>query len=219
MALVTGLAVNAQSEPQLRTPMAVKPMFGVKAGINLANLEIKDDVSAAAGANFNSKTSLHAGIFYNIPITRMFRIQPEVVYSIQGAKTSAISSSDANLAGTKEIDLHYVQVPLMFQLMTPGGFQIEAGPQVGFLSSANADRTAGDQVNLKDRNYIKKVDFALGGGVGYITRIGLGIHAKYTYGFTNIWNNEESPLGTPPVLDSRNRVVQIGLHYAFGAAK
>lgn len=219
MALATGIAVNAQSEPQLRTPMAVKPMFGVKAGVNLANLEIKDDATAAAGGNNNSKTSLHAGVFYNIPITSAFRIQPEVIYSIQGAKTAAMSSTDANLAGVNEIDLHYVQVPLMFQFMTPGGFQIEAGPQVGFLSSANADREAGGQVDLKDRNYIKKVDFALGGGVGYMTRVGLGVHAKYTYGFTNIWNNEESPLGTPPVMDSRNRVVQIGLHYAFGAAK
>lgn len=216
MALCAGIAVNAQDAPQLRTPMSVKPMFGIKAGLNAARLEVHDD--ASAGAESNSKSSLHAGIFYNIPIAGAFRIQPELIYNIQGTKTEAMASTDANLAGIQEIDLHYITLPVMFQMMTPTGFSVEVGPQVSFLSSANADRNNGSQVNLKEGNYVKKVDFALGGGVGYTTRVGLGLHAKYTYGFTNVWNNEESPVANSG-MDASNRVFQVGLHYSFGASK
>lgn len=218
MAVGAAFAVSAQSEPQLRTKMEVKPRFGFKAGVNLANLEIQDDASAAAGTNNNNKTSLHAGFFYQIPVTSSFRIQPELIYSIQGAKTNGkVPAAATALAGAEEIDLHYVSLPVMFQYVTPGGFMVEAGPQFSYLSSANADASAGE-VNLKDGNYVKKIDFALGGGVGYTTRIGLGAHAKYMYGFTNIWNNEDSPIASVG-MEQGNRVFQIGLHYLFGAAK
>ncbi len=219
-ALCAGIAVSAQDAPQLRTPMEVKPRFGIKAGLNLANLEINDDASAAAGANTNSKTSLHAGVYYQIPLSAAFRVQPELLYSIQGAKTNAMSSTDPNLAGLNEYDFHYVALPVMFQFVTPGGFMVELGPQVSYLSSANGDRANdGGQVNLKEGNYVKKIDFAAGGGVGYTTRVGLGLHAKYMYGFTNVWNNEDSPVANTSDMTYRNRVFQIGLHYSFGAAK
>lgn len=218
LALSAGIAANAQNEPQLRTPMAVKPMFGIEAGVNLANLEIKDDATANAGTNFNSKTSYHAGVFYDIPVTAAFHIKPALLYSNQGTKSSAMVSSNPTLAGITEIDLHYISLPVMFKYKTPAGFAIEAGPQISYLSSANGDKNTGSEVDLKDGEFVKDIDFAVVGGVGYTSRIGLGLHAKYSYGFTNVWNNEKSPV-VASGMDARNRVVQIGLHYAFGAAK
>ena len=199
--------------------MEVKPRFGIKAGVNLARLEIDDDASAAAGANTNSKTSLHAGVFYNIPVSAAFRVHPELLYSIQGSKTNAMTSTDPNLAGLTEYDFHYVSLPIMFQFVTPGGFKVEAGPQVSYLSSANGDRANdGGEVNLKDNDYVKPIDFAAGGGIGYMSRVGLGVHARYMHGFTNVWNNEDSP-NISARMKAQNRVFQIGLHYMFGAAK
>lgn len=219
LALATGVAVNAQDAPKLRTEMAMKPYFGIKAGVNSARLEIDDDGTNAAGYNTNNKTSLHAGVFYQIPISSSFRIQPELIYNIQGTKVNAISSTDPNLSGLNEVDLHYISVPLMFQFVSPGGFHVEAGPQFSFLSSANGDRANnGGEVNLKDGDYVKKVDFSLGGGVGYTTRVGLGVHAKYVHGFTNVWANENSP-NAGSGMQWRNRNLQFGLHYMFGAAK
>lgn len=218
LALCAGIAANAQSEPQLRTPMAVKPMFGVMAGVNLARLETKDDATATT-SNVNSKTSFHAGVYYDVPVTAAFHIKPALVYSNQGTKTTAMSSSNPTLAGITEIDLHYISLPVMFKFKTPGGFAVEAGPQFSYLSSANADKSSGGgEVNLKDGEFVKDIDFALVGGVGYTTRVGLGAHAKYNYGLTNVWNNEKSPV-VAAGMDARNRVVQIGLHYSFGAAK
>lgn len=217
LALAAGIAVHAQSEPQLRTPMEVKPRFGIKAGINSARLEIKDNTSANSGMNNNAKTSLHAGVFYNIPVAGAFRIQPEILYNIQGSKTSPMNNSDAALDNLNEYDLHYFTVPVMLQLATPSGFLIEAGPQFSYLSSANGDKNDGGETNLKDEKLVKKTDFSLAGGVGYVTRIGLGISARYVYGFTNIWDNDDSRVGS--VMDFRNRVLQVGLTYHFGASK
>jgi hypothetical protein len=217
LAFAAGIAVNAQ-DPQLRKPMEVKPRFGIKAGVNSARLEIDNDRNEASGLKTTSKTSLHAGVFYNLPVSDKFRIQPELLYSIQGSKTSAMSSTDPNLAGINEYDFHYVSLPVMLQYMTPGGFSVEVGPQVSYLSSANADRSNGTEVNLKDMDYIKKVDFSAAGGIGYLTPIGLGINARYVHGFTNVFNNEDRPASTSG-WNYQNRNLQFSLVYHFGATK
>lgn len=217
MAVATAFAAGAQSEPQLRTKMEVKPRFGIKAGVNLANLEIDDDASAAAGTNTTRKTSVNGGFFYNIPVSESFRVQPELLYSIQGAKSNAMTSTDPNLAGLTEYDFHYLAVPVMLQYATPGGFMVELGPQFSYLSSANGDK-ANAEVDLKKGDYIKSIDFAAGGGVGYLSRIGLGINARYMHGFTNVFNNDDRP-ATTSGMTFRNRNFQIGLSYHFGAGK
>lgn len=218
MALIAGIAVNAQDAQRLRTPMAVAPRFGIKAGINSARINIDESPANSQGMKINAKTSLHAGVFYNAPLSPTISIQPELVYNIQGTKTTAMSSTDPNLSGVNEIDLHYVSLPVMFQIKSPSGFFAELGPQISYLSSANGDRANGNQVNLKDGKYIKKTDIAAAGGIGYLTPIGLGIGARYVYGFSNIWNNEDRPASTMG-MDYQNRVLQVGLTYHFGANK
>jgi hypothetical protein len=218
MAFVAALAVNAQNTQQLRTPREVTTRFGIKAGVNSASLNVKETTAGNQNNKVNAKTSLHAGVFLNAPLSSNFRIQPELLYSIQGAKTTAMSSSDLMLAGINELDLHYVSLPVMFQYMSDGGLSLELGPQFSYLSSANGDRNNGSQVNLKDGNYIKKTDVAVGGGVGYLTRIGLGVNARYVYGFTNVWNNKERPASTTG-MNYQNRNLQFSLTYHFGAHK
>ena len=77
----------AQNEPQLTTPMEVKPRFGIKGGVNLASLEIDDD-TPATNFNTNSKTSFHVGVYGNIPLSDMFRFQPELLYVGGGSKVN-----------------------------------------------------------------------------------------------------------------------------------
>lgn len=204
-----------QTTPQLTTPMEVKTRFGIKGGVNLATLEIDDQ--STPNMNTNMKTAFHGGFFVNVPLTTNFRFQPELLYSAQGTKADTRSSTEANLAGINEYDFHYVALPLMFQYMTPGGFLVELGPQFSYLSSANGDRLNNSSVNLKDMEYVKKTDFAGAAGIGYLSRIGLGINARYVNGFSNVWNNDKSPSTTDAKY--KNRVVQIGLNYHFGAGK
>ena len=215
LVMATGLAVFAQSEPTLRTPMESKVRFGLKGGVNLATLHLtSEDFPAGMTPNTNMKTSGFGGVFVNLPLSTSFRLQPEVVFSSQGSKLEGGALS----SGTYEIDAQYINVPVMFQYQTMGGFFVEAGPQVGFLVKAEQDGpddTGDGDVDIKDN--MKTTDFAVAGGIGYLSRIGLGINARYNAGLSNVFNAEDD--NSQYSGKAKNSVVQIGLVYHFGAAK
>lgn len=231
MLIVAGIAVSAQdttmsttapigslnrNTPQLRTPMAVKTRFGVKAGVNLATLSAKE-FTAMADPSTNNKTSYHAGAFVNIPIGGMFRLQPELVYSSQGSKMQeTVTSTGGSRTFHYEEDLDYLNLPVMFQLQTPGGFVVETGPQFSYLLSAKQKGTSpistANETDIKDQR--DHFDLAWGLGVGYVSRIGLGVCARYNYGIRNIVHENDTNIG-----ELRNRVLQFSLSYQFGAYK
>lgn len=196
LALCTSAAVFAQTtQPQLRTPMEKKLRFGIRAGLNLASLNMSD---MAGGPEINTKTSLHGGLFINAPLGGMFAIQPGVEYSGQGAKFTQSGTSG-------EVDLHYVNVPIMLQWKSAGGFFLETGPQAGFLMSASIND------NDIDDAY-DTFDLTWGAGLGYVSRIGLGVNGRYNLGLNNIVNDENGGAGK-----IKNNVIQLGLVYHFGA--
>ena len=109
------LALTTLSQAQVR--------FGVKAGINLANVS-GDDVDGNS-----MKIGFNAGAVAKISVSEAFSIQPEIVYSDQGAK----------LEDDVKLNLSYINIPILAQYNT-GGFIIETGPQFGFRMGAKLDR-------------------------------------------------------------------------------
>lgn len=162
---------------------------GIKAGLNLYS--IHNDNSS----EYDMKTGFHAGLIGHIHLARQFALQPELVYSAQGAKYTAAG------VDTK-LNLSYINVPVMFQYMFDNGFRLQAGPQVGFLISGKAE-TDNSKTDIKDN--LNTVDFALGAGVGYVAPSGFGVDARYNLGLSDI--NENSP------VKSTNRGVQLGVFY------
>ena len=210
LALSTSLAVFAQT-----TEMSVKPRFGIKAGANLAKLRPSDYPSTEPKTNLH--TSLYAGLLANIPLgTGGFAIQPEVLYSGQGSKMNQTTTIGTVTTESKyEQDLSYINVPLMLQWKAPGGFYVETGPQVGFLLKANQEGPGTTEAENKDQH--ENFEFSWGGGVGYLSRVGLGIGARYNHGITNVLNNEGTAAGSEAELKSS--VINIGLFWHFGAGK
>lgn len=221
VALIATLAVTAQEQnpdmahKPLRTDMEVMPRFGIKAGVNLAKLNVEDGVST--DFNTTTKTSFHGGLFANIPLGGILRLQPEVIYSGQGSKLNGPLLSDMSTSENYEVDMHYVNVPVMFQLQTMSGFYAELGPQVGFLVNSEQDRNSGENAPIKD--WVKKTDFSVAGGIGYSTRVGLGVGARYVYGISNVWNSDDAPDNSLSNGEMNHRVFQVSLSYQFGASK
>jgi hypothetical protein len=219
LALCASSALFAQdSHPQLRTPMAVKTRLGVRAGVNLADLTAKNLPAGSAYTEAQSKTSFVGGLFANVPISGMFRFQPEVDFSSQGGKLQGPSGTTS--AATYEQDLHYINVPLNFQLMTNKGFFVQTGPQVGYLidakvKSTSSTNTSADKGNLDN---FDKIDFSWTGGVGYLSRIGLGVDLRYNIGIANIVS-DNAPAGNYKGGTWKNSVGQFSLIYQFGAYK
>lgn len=211
-ALAASVAVVAQeTTPQLRTPRTNRVHFGLDVGVNLASFNVsEDDFASGAAPSTENKTAFHAGAFVNIPVGGMVSLKPQVIYSKQGSKLRQGSTD-------YEEDLDYIYVaPVALQVMTKGGFIIETGPMLGYLLSGSREETiANTSVDVKDDR--KDLDFMWSGGIGYMSRIGLGVHARYNHGFSNVLNTDDDALQTPGKL--QNRVFQIGLMYHFGGHK
>lgn len=163
--------------------------FGVKAGVNFATLTGDTE-------GIKSRTSFHVGALVEIPISEKFSVQPELMYSGQGAKDE--SSDD-------EIKLDYLNIPIMAKLYVAEGFSIEVGPQVGFLLSAK-EEFDGQSDDIKD--FVKGTDFGVNFGLGYKMETGLNFGARYNLGLSNIndFGGDDSV---------KNGVFQISIGYMF----
>jgi len=166
--------------------------FGIKGGLNLYTINSDDNT------DFNTKAGFHAGVIGHIHLARQFAVQPEILYSAQGAKYTSEGVET-------KVNLGYINVPVMVQYMFNNGFRLQAGPQVVFLVHA---KTETNDVSADIKSNLNNIDFALGAGVGYVNpRSGFGIDARYNLGLSNI--NDEGP------AKSTNRGFQVGVFYLF----
>lgn len=184
--------------------------FGVKAGVNLANIQ-GDDVG-----ELDSRTSFHLGLFLEIPISERFSFQPEVLYSGQGF--TAVSRDQDNIFDVDdnvEYQLSYIQVPLMAKFYLVKGLHIEAGPQFGFKVKEEIDYNPADEGgNIEinpDDSYIKDFDTNIAVGAGYKFDNGFLISARYTHGLTNIFKDDVLFQN----VDAKNSVWQFGVGFSF----
>lgn len=175
------------------TAKAQEVSFGVKGGLNIAKLTAYGDSRALAG--FNIGGLVHIGLDDN------WAIQPELLYSAQGTKRSN-ALEIGNIPGI--IKLNYVNIPVMAQYTIADGFFVEAGPQLGILASAKY-RVNNHTSDIKDN--MRSIDFGLGFGCGYQFDMGLGVNARYNFGLTNVFDNDN--------FNHKNSVAQIGLFYQF----
>lgn len=171
--------------------------FGLKAGLNLANLE--SDLLT----NTDYKTAYHIGGLAHIHLSSRFALQPEVVYSRQGAE---IKNSTV-----EQWDIDYINIPVMVQYMNRG-LRIETGPQLGFVANAEREFTNGNENNgLKDD--LKTTDFSWGVGVSYLSLLNVGVGVRYNYGISNI--NEVLTASGVRNNEINNRVFQFSVFYQF----
>jgi len=221
LTFMTGLAVSAQTQTSKPTPMAIQTRFGIKAGANLSEFKIENEDNATTSFSTQNKGGYHGGVFVNIPLSSTFRVQPELVYSMQGSKVSATAPAvpSGTTKYTYDSKLGYLNLPIMVQYQTPGGFFVETGPQIGYLLSAKNEGTGTNnntgEVDIKDN--LDKTDIAWAGGIGYFSRIGLGVSARYNFGLRDI--NEDNSNGSSNQGKIKNRVMQFGLFWQFGAGK
>jgi hypothetical protein len=170
--------------------------FGLKGGLNIAT------TTNSQGGSRESRLGLNAGGLAHIHLAPQWALQPEVVFSSQGAKYTV---SD----GEHQLVLNYINIPLQLQYMFDNGFRIQTGPQVGFLVDTK-DKRGDQETGFFTSEDFKNVDAAWSFGLGYLTYSGLGIDGRYNLGISNINNT-----GTATV---HNNVIQIGLFYLFDNA-
>ncbi|WP_138484756.1 porin family protein [Dyadobacter bucti] len=168
--------------------------IGPKAGLNISNY---------TGGNIESDALMgyHLGGIVNYGFGNVFSIQPEVLFSTQGAKVQ-------NNGTKSDFKISYVTIPVMLKFKSNGGFYVEFGPQVGFRSSSDIpDQTI--------NNFAKNLDLAAGAGIGYQSPIGLGVGVRYIAGLSKV--GDFSGQNIDP--DFKNSVIQASLFWAIPLVK
>lgn len=149
--------------------------FGIKLGANFSTL------SDAAGAK--NKTGFHGGVFLGLKFNEKLALQPELLYSQQGAKLDI-----------GDVDLNYVNIPVVVKYYLVKGLNLQVGPQFGFVVDDNF--VIGEPENF---------DLSGVAGLGLDIPLGIRIDARYNFGLTEIAKNS----------DSKNGVFSIALGYSF----
>jgi hypothetical protein len=168
--------------------------IGAKAGVNFASIG-GDDTD-----DLDGRTAFHVGAAVEIPISDKFSVQPELLYSAQGATTSE-EGIDV------DFNADYLNIPVMAKFYVGEGFSIEAGPQLGFLLSAKA-KAGSEEEDLKD--FVKSTDFGANLGLGYKLESGLHFGARYNLGISNINDGLDSE-----DFKNQNNVIQVSVGYFF----
>ena len=165
---------------------------GVKAGVNISNF---------TGGDFNtvknkSLVGFHAGGLLRFKFGNL-ALQPEIVFSSQGAKLES--------AGDEEnYKISYLNIPVLLQFETDGGVYFEAGPQVGFKLSEDIPEST-----IED--FAKSTDLSVAVGLGYHSKMGLGIGGRYNIGVSKVGDFDAANIDP----DFKNGVIQFSLFYTL----
>jgi opacity protein-like surface antigen len=165
---------------------AQKAEFGVKAGVNIASQKF----SGVGAPSPSAVTAFQVGAFLEVKISDKFSIQPELLYSLQG---SSFDFKSGTIDTKNTLKLAYINIPVMFKYYAAEKFSLEAGPQIGFLTSAEIVTEAmGQSVTQDIKSSFKSVDFGLNIGAGYDFTEKISAGVRYNLGLTNIGKNDGS---------------------------
>lgn len=168
---------------------------GVKLGYN---------ESTISNTRLEPKSGLYIGGFLDIPITKLYTIQPEVFYSSQGGTSVSPDYGD--------VRIHYLSIM--------GANKFYVGQKKGFHFNLGL----GLDVNLKNNfvnlfngeadGEISPFDVVVFGGMGYEFNFGLTLEARYKQGTVSV-----DFFGADDLYEEAgsnlNGVLQIGASYKF----
>ncbi|MES2748633.1 MAG: porin family protein [Bacteroidota bacterium] len=200
--LTLGTSSVLQAQETVTTSNSSGPSFGIKGGVNMSNLYVKDVDDENVLLGFN------VGMFVELPVTSSISLQPELSFSTKG---SEVTYSNVFAEGTSKFRLTYIEAPLLLRANITNNFNIHFGPYVAYLvdskitNESSTGATSEEDINEDDLN---RFDFGLAAGIG-LQFGGVGIGARYNYGLTTV-GKERTVLGeTYTSPDGKNSVLSI----------
>lgn len=185
----------------------VKPVFGIKSGINISIL------SASVNNEPSSRTGFSLGVYMRKPLSADFYFRPELYYSQQGQKNDYRILDNGPSIGKTTSVLNYINAPLLFEYGRK--FTVHFGPQPGVLVAASEKgEFDGERMNVNMKNFHQSFDLsiALGFGVAASDRIHFG--GRLNLGLSNA-NTEDYELGGFTLSEVRHRVLHFYAGYSF----
>jgi hypothetical protein len=192
-------------------PCTLHAQFGIKAGINFANVT---KVSSISNGN---RSGFMAGIFLAPPSKGILSYKTELIFSQQGYDYNTNSN-------TGSVTLNYIVMPHLMNINITKLFQLQFGGQVAYLLNAKADsnKTASSTNPYGAmEDYYNRFDYGAAAGFEIHPVLGLLIGARYNISFGDMYKNisNQTPGATPPFIPKvnlKNNVVQVFAGWRFG---
>ncbi len=156
--------------------------FGFKGGLNFSNLN--DLKVAGEDLDPDGRTGYHIGAVLQLSLMETFAIQPEILYSAQGVD---------------DVDLDYINIPILAKLKFAGIASVEAGPQFGFVVNDEFEKII---EGVEDDVESESFDLGLAVGAG-VELGGFFGQVRYNLGFTDVTNSG----------DGKNSTFQVSVGY------
>ncbi len=189
--MIAAVSANAQNEVGQLTLMP-------KAGINIST--ITGDYN-----DKKAKVGLVAGVEAEYGITENFGIDFGVLYSMEGCKMDLVETggtgASAYLAKGVNINLDYINIPILAQYYPVKGLAIKAGIQPAFNVRHKASKD-GDKVNIDG---VKSFNFSIPVGLSYEYQ-SFVLDARYNIGVTKLFKDADQ---------GRNSTFSITIGYKF----
>ncbi len=192
--------------------------FGVKGGLNLANMVLKAD-SKTLSEDLKMNPGFHLGATAEFPINDIFAFESGLLISTKGYKTV---DEEGDYKSEGKLNLTYLDIPLTAKAsFKAGSAKIFGlfGPYVGLgltgkekykFTSDNETETEEEDVKWgsdEEKSDFKRLDYGLSLGAGLeVNSLTFGLN--YNLGMANI-----SPYTK---LTANNRVIALSVGYKFG---
>jgi len=183
--------------------------FGAKAGINYSSLNLSfTDLD-------KNKTGIHMGAFARINTSKIFAIQPELIYSKKGAQ---VNYSLDFLTGNLALDLHYLDLPVLGVVKLNNTFSLHAGPYASLLLDSKLKHNSNIPfLNLSydlGTSLFSKMDYGvIAGGEMKFGNLGAGL--RYNYGLGKVEKVKQLLNTDFTLTNARNTVWQVYATYTF----
>lgn len=148
--------------------------YGVRAGVNISNLDFEPD---ADFSNLHRNGFVFGG-FVDLGLTETLSLLTELQFSSEGAKADDLKAD-------------YIQMPIMLRFSVGDNLTFGVGPMASLKTWKNNDA-------------FSTFAFSGIGGVEYMITDELFIDARFSYGITNILDEEIEG------LEAKNNNIQVG---------
>lgn len=205
IAFVTFAVTNSNAQ-ETSTDKRDKLSFGVKLGTNFSN------VYDSKGEDFvaDGKFGLAGGVFVSIPLGKFIGVQPEILYSQKGFKSTG-TFLGTQYKTTRTTD--YIDVPLFLAVKPIEYVTLLFGPQYSYLLKQKDEFTGGSLSSVQEQEFenddIRKNTFSLIGGADInVDNLVLGVRGGW-----DLKNNNGDGTSTTPRY--KNMWYQATVGYRF----
>lgn len=169
---------------------------GPKVGLNVTNI-----------SNFEvkNKVSFHLGAFAEWRVNDFFGLQPELIYSRQGARDKYTLNGE-KIKSTLRVN--YLNIPVLAKLYVWDELSVDLGPQLGIALNAK-DKVKYDGTRKKKNKDANTIELSWAIGVSY-NWDNFMFSTRYNLGLSNVMDKDKYD------GNNKNHVFQLSVGYRFG---